>query len=56
MGGVVLDILIIVLAFIFAVTETNTIAKEAPVIGTLRASGYTRRELTINYQIGRAHV
>ncbi|MBQ9272860.1 MAG: ABC transporter permease, partial [Mogibacterium sp.] len=49
MGGVVLDILIIVLAFIFAVIETNTIAKEAPVIGTLRASGYSRRELTINY-------
>ena len=49
MGGVLLDILIIVLAFIFAVTESNTIAREAPVIGTLRASGYTRRELTVNY-------
>ena len=49
MGGVVLDILIVVLAFIFAVTESNTIAREAPVIGTLRASGYTRRELTANY-------
>jgi len=49
MAGVVLYILIVVLAFIFAVTESNTIAKEAPVIGTLRASGYTRRELTLNY-------
>ena len=49
MGGVLLDILIVVLAFIFAITETNTIAKEAPVIGTLRASGYTRRELTMSY-------
>ena len=39
MAGVVLYILIVVLAFIFAVTESNTIAKEAPVIGTLRASG-----------------
>ena len=49
MGGVILDILIIVLAFIFAVTESNSIAKEAPVIGTLRASGYTKKELTRNY-------
>ena len=49
MGGVLLDILIAVLAFIFAITESNTITKEAPVIGTLRASGYTKRELTLNY-------
>ena len=49
MGGVLLNVLIIVLAFIFAITESNTIAREAPVIGTLRASGYTRRELTVNY-------
>lgn len=51
MGGVLLDILIVVLAFIFAITESNTIAKEAPVIGTLRASGYTRSELTANYMM-----
>ena len=51
MGGVVLNVLILVLAFIFALTETNTITKEAPVIGTLRASGYTRRELTVNYMM-----
>ena len=49
MSGVILDILIIVLAFIFAVTESNTIAREAPVIGTLRASGYSKKELTANY-------
>ena len=49
MGGVILDVLIVVLAFIFAITESNTITKEASVIGTLRASGYTRRELTWNY-------
>ena len=51
MGGVLLNVLIIVLAFIFAITESNTIAREAPVIGTLRASGYTRRELTVNYMM-----
>lgn len=49
MAGVILDILIIVLAFIFAITVSNTISREAAVIGTLRASGYTRRELTLHY-------
>ena len=49
MGGVILDILIVVLAFIFAITVSNTISREAPVIGTLRASGYTRGELTLHY-------
>ena len=51
MGGVVLNVLIVVLAFIFAITVSNTIAREAPVIGTLRASGYTRRELTMHYMM-----
>ena len=37
------------LAFVFAVTTNNTIQKEAAVIGTLRASGYTRRELLLHY-------
>lgn len=49
MGGVLLDILIVIIAFIFAVTISNTIIKEASVIGTLRASGYNRRELTMHY-------
>lgn len=49
MGGVLLDILIVIIAFIFAVTISNTIIKEASVIGTLRASGYNRRELTLHY-------
>lgn len=49
MGGVLLDILIVVLAFIFAITINNTITKEAAVIGTLRASGYTRGELIRHY-------
>ena len=42
-------ILIAVIAFIFAITISNTIEKEAAVIGTLRASGYTKRELVVHY-------
>ena len=42
-------ILIAVIAFIFAITISNTIEKEASVIGTLRASGYTKRELIVHY-------
>ena len=38
-----------VIAFIFAVTITNTINKEATIIGTLRASGYSKREITAHY-------
>lgn len=49
MGGVLLDILIVIIAFIFAVTISNTIIREASIIGTLRASGYNRRELTLHY-------
>ncbi len=49
MGGVLLDILIVIIAFIFAVTISNTIAKEASAIGTLRASGYTKGELIRHY-------
>ena len=46
---VLLYILIVIMAFVFAVTTNNTITKEASVIGTLRASGYTRRELLMHY-------
>ena len=49
MGGVLLDILIVIIAFIFGVTISNTIAKESSAIGTLRASGYTRGELIRHY-------
>ena len=55
MGGdkammeVLLYILIVIIAFVFAVTTNNTITKEASVIGTLRASGYTRKELLLHY-------
>lgn len=44
-----LYILIAVLAFIFGVTISHTITKESTVIGTLRASGYTRGELFCHY-------
>lgn len=49
MGGVLLDILIVIIAFIFGVTISNTIAKEASTIGTLRALGYTKKELVKHY-------
>ena len=49
MGGALLYILVAVLAFIFAITVNSTITKEASVIGTLRASGYTKGELTAHY-------
>mgnify|MGYP001187529125 FL=1 len=46
---VLLYVLIVIMAFVFAVTTNNTIVKEANVIGTLRASGYTRNELLRHY-------
>lgn len=46
-----LYILIAIMAFIFAVTTTNTITKESSIIGTLRATGYTRSELTRHYTV-----
>ena len=46
---VLLYIIIAIMAFVFAVTTSNTIAKEAGVIGTLRASGYSRGELVRHY-------
>ena len=44
-----LYIVVIIIAFIFAITTSNTITKEATVIGTLRASGYTKGELIRHY-------
>ena len=44
-----LYILIVILGFIFAITTKNTINQEATVIGTLRASGYSRMELLRHY-------
>ena len=49
MGGVLLYILTAVLAFIFAVTISTTLETESSVIGTLRASGYTKGELLRYY-------
>ena len=46
---VFLYIIIAILAFVFAVTTAGTIQKEANVIGTLRATGYTRHELIRHY-------
>lgn len=44
-------LMIVIIAFIFAVTISNTIISEAGVIGTLRASGYTKGELIRHYMI-----
>jgi putative ABC transport system permease protein len=44
-------IVIVILAFVFAVTISNTITQEAGVIGTLRASGYSRGELIRHYMV-----
>ncbi|MBQ1322105.1 MAG: ABC transporter permease [Solobacterium sp.] len=49
MMEVLLYIIIVIVAFVFAVTMTNTITKEATVIGTLRASGFSRNELIRHY-------
>ena len=55
MGGdramiiVLLYIVIAIMAFVFEITTSNTIRKEAGVIGTLRASGYTKNELIRHY-------
>ncbi len=49
MMEVLLYIIIIIIAFVFGITINNTIHKEACVIGTLRASGYTINELIRHY-------
>ncbi|MDD6573000.1 MAG: ABC transporter permease [Thermoflexaceae bacterium] len=51
MMEVLLYIIIVIMAFVFGVTISNTIVKEANVIGTLRASGYTRSELICHYMM-----
>ena len=42
-------ILIMVIAFVFAVLTNNTIESEAAIIGTLRASGYKKYEIVAHY-------
>lgn len=55
MGGdrvmmiVLLYIVIVIMAFVFGVTTSNTISRESTVIGTLRAMGYTTKELIFHY-------
>ena len=47
--GVFLYLVVAIIAFIFAITTSNTITKESTVIGTLRASGYSKGELIRHY-------
>ena len=49
MIAALLYIVIVIMAFVFGITISNTINKEANVIGTLRASGYTQGELIRHY-------
>lgn len=49
MMTILLYILIVILAFVFSVTVRHTIVKESSVIGTLRASGYTKKEIFAHY-------
>lgn len=46
-----LYIVVVILAFVFSITISNNITKEANVIGTLRASGYSRGEMVRHYII-----
>lgn len=46
-----LYIVIVILAFVFSITISNNITKEANAIGTLRASGYSRGEMVRHYLI-----
>lgn len=55
MGGdktmmiVLMYILTIIIGFIFAIITSNTINNEATIIGTLRAMGYSKKELIFTY-------
>lgn len=49
MMQVFIYILIMVVAFVFAILTANTIESEAPIIGTLRAMGYTKWEIVWHY-------
>ena len=46
---ILLYIVILIMAFVFGITTSSTISREANVIGTLRASGYTKNELIRHY-------
>ncbi|WP_417137333.1 ABC transporter permease [Paratractidigestivibacter faecalis] len=49
MWTVLLDIIIVIMAFVFVVLTNATIEDESAIIGTLLASGYHRREIVLHY-------
>lgn len=51
-----LYIIIVIMSFVFGITINNTIHREANVIGTLRASGYTKGELIRHYMAAPMYV
>mgnify|MGYP000125728915 CR=1 FL=1 len=44
-----LNIIIVIMAFVFVVLTDATIEEESAIIGTLLASGYRRREIVLHY-------
>lgn len=49
MWTTLLDIIIVIMAFVFVVLTNATIEDESAIIGTLLASGYRRREIVLHY-------
>lgn len=49
MWTMLLQIIVVIMAFVFVVLTSATIEEESAVIGTLMASGYRRRELVLHY-------
>ena len=49
MWVVLLEIIVVIMAFVFVVLTSATIEEESAIIGTLLASGYRRRELVLHY-------
>ena len=49
MWTTLLDIIIVIMAFVFIVLTNATIEEESAVIGTLLASGYRKREIVLHY-------
>lgn len=49
MWTTLLDIIVVIMAFVFVVLTDATIEEESAIIGTLLASGYRRREIVLHY-------
>lgn len=49
MWTTLLNIIIVIMAFVFVVLTDATIEEESAIIGTLLASGYRRREIVLHY-------